>query len=56
MTPRLAEILARMVEAVLAAEDVVAGGGNMPDPRDRAPRRPAMPTGRKRHTAKEAAS
>jgi hypothetical protein len=56
MTPRLAEILARMAEAALAAEDAVAGGGNMPDRRDRGPRRPVPRTGPKRSAAKEAAS
>jgi hypothetical protein len=56
MTPRLAEILARMVEAVLDAEDAVAGGGNMPSRRDPVPVRRIPSTGAKRRTAKEAAS
>jgi len=54
MTPRLAEILARMVEAVLAAEDAVAGRGNIADYRDPAPQGPIVLAGRKRHTGKEA--
>jgi hypothetical protein len=54
MTPRLAEILARMVEAVLAAEDAVAGGGNMADRRDPVRSQPVAPAGPKRHTVKEA--
>jgi hypothetical protein len=54
LTPRLAEILARMVEAALAAEDAVAGGGSMPDRRERVPSRPIAPAGPKRQTAKEA--
>ena len=56
MTPRLAEIIARMVEAVLDAEDAMAGGGNMPSRRDPVPVRRVPSTGAKRRTAKEAAS
>jgi hypothetical protein len=56
MTPRLAEILARMVEAVLDAEDAVAGGGNMPSRRHPVLVRRVPSTGAKRRTAKEAAS
>lgn len=56
MTPRLAEILARMVEAALAAEDAVASGGNIAARRERVPNRPVAPAGPKGHTAKEAAS
>ncbi|MFI5258793.1 MAG: hypothetical protein ACHQ01_04190 [Candidatus Limnocylindrales bacterium] len=53
MTPRLAEIIARMVEAVLAAEDSAAGGGNISHPRE-LPNRPVALKGPKRHSAKEA--
>ena len=56
MTPRLAEILARMVEAALAAEDAVATGGNIAARRERVPNRPVAPAGPKGHRAKEAAS
>jgi hypothetical protein len=56
MTPRLAEIIARMVEAVLDAEDGVAGGGNMPSRRELVPARRIPSTGAKRRTAKEATS
>jgi hypothetical protein len=56
MTPRLAEILARMVEAVLAAEDAVAGRGNIAARRERVRSQPVAPAGAKRRTAKEAAS
>ena len=54
MTPRLAEILARMVEAVLEAEDSAAGRGNITGPRERVPAGRGDPEGSKRHTAKEA--
>jgi hypothetical protein len=55
MTPRLAEILALMAEAALAAEDSVAGGGNMPDRRDRGQGDRSRPRAQRRR-AKEAAS
>jgi hypothetical protein len=54
MTPRLAEILARMVEAVLVAEDSAVGRGNITDPRELVSARRVAPEGPKRHTTKEA--
>lgn len=54
MTPRLAEILARMVEAVLAAEDSAADRGNITGPHERVPARRVALGGPKRHTSKEA--
>lgn len=51
LTPRLVEILARMVEAVLDAEDALATGGNIAGRRERVPRADPEP-----RQAKEAAS
>lgn len=51
LTPRLVEILARMAEAVLDAEDALATGGNIAGRRERVP--PAVPEPRR---TKEAAS
>ena len=51
LTPRLVEILARMAEAALDAEDALATGGNIAGRRERVP--PAGPEPRR---AKEAAS
>ncbi len=56
MTPHLAAVLARMVEAALAAEDGVASGGNIADRGAPARRRPVALERPKGHTAKEVAS
>ena len=51
LTPRLVEILARMAEAVLDAEDALATGGNIAGRRERVP-----PASLEPRRAKEAAS
>jgi hypothetical protein len=51
LTPRLVEIVARMVEATLDTEDGLATGGNIAGRRERVP-----PGGPEPRPAKEAAS